>query len=576
MMPIPAAWLLAALQWLRTADAATANNIVTAISPTSISRGATTSISITGGSAGQLGTFAQTGMCAFFTPSDDLGSGAISFNPPATATYDLCVRDAGEFDSVYQTGMQVVVVAATSNLVITGFTPTIVSNAVASTITLTTAQSLAGTKATFATAGNCNSANPSTDASSGVISFTPSTAGAHDLCFRASGGSDSILQSTAGTLTVQAGTSPNIVTALNPNGLTAGVPFVVTLSGTMTTGDRAQLALTGTCASLSIPLTNNPVPGTMTVTPPTAGTYDLCYTSSGGTDSVAQTSITVTVSAAPIVANDPVAVFNGKRVDFTLPPGKLVPLLRSPDGVILHGATFEGSGPWEQWFGRVVAEAPDSGRWIEVAIRHDLLSFNRSALARDAFESLEVTLGRGSIEQPDVVSRLPGLDVQVPVSFLGADVLFRKMHRHYNTAFTTIGRARRECMDFSGTELHFFVCAAPAGEYFGSPDRHLAIKFAHLNLAFVEAHNISMMEGLLPELWGLRPMSESAAAYVRDAAEKHGAPGQELEQEPTAKGQVLDFAKGLAWAGGPETEDLKKSCTEPNASFAETNATFTI
>jgi len=385
------------------------------------------------------------------------------------------------------------------------------------------------------------------------------------------GGTDSIKQVNVNVLVV-APTDPGIITGIAPNTITALVTTTILLNGTYGAGDKALFVTTGNCALAN--LVDDPSGGSLTVTFSTDGIYDLCYRKNLGTDIVVQSLVSLTVNPALLAGDDPVAIFGKTKRDFSVPPGLLVPLLKAPD-VTLHGTTFEGGGPWEQWFDRIVAVSPDSQRWVQVAVRKDLLAFNGSGLARGAFESLDVTLGRGSLTEPYATTTLPGVDVPIPVSFLGANVIFRKMHRHYSTAFTTIGRARRECMDFTGTHLHFFVCAAAAGEYYGSKERHLAIKFAHLNLAIVETKNLTALEGILPELWGLQPLSEEAAGYItRGETVKHAAP-EGWDQEPTVTIDPSAVMKALAWAGGPHPEDLQKSCSKPNET-SETFNTYTV
>lgn len=90
--------------------------------------------------------------------------------------------------------------------------------------------------------------------------------------------------------------------------------------------------------------------------------------------------------------------------------------------------------------------------------------------------------------------------------------------RFNNTRFPTVGGLRRECMDYAGGSLHFYICGA-ANEYHGL-QRHLAIQYAHLDFAIQEVREMQAVEGLFPELWGLRPMSEKTASYVVEESEE--------------------------------------------------------
>merc|ERR1719188_2644953 len=121
-----------------------------------------------------------------------------------------------------------------------------------------------------------------------------------------------------------------------------------------------------------------------------------------------------------------------------------------------------------------------------------------------------------------------------------------------------IGAARRECMDFAGHSLHFLVCSTAANEYYG-PWRHLAIRYAHLDLVVHEVRNLTAFEGVLPELWGLRPMSDEAINYMRLHQDTVGHTASEPTDGGRGKGgndsiplsleENWTLPKGAAWAG---------------------------
>merc|ERR1712146_286674 len=122
--------------------------------------------------------------------------------------------------------------------------------------------------------------------------------------------------------------------------------------------------------------------------------------------------------------------------------------------------------------------------------------------------------GIGNFSAPQKVFKVPSFDQKVPRSFIGYEVNFRKLKRHHSTQATTVGRLPRECVDIAGPWLHLYVCSTAATEYFGHL-RHLSLKYAHLDMLFVEVRSFQSLTGLLPELWGVQPMSEFTKTCVK-------------------------------------------------------------
>lgn len=293
----------------------------------------------------------------------------------------------------------------------------------------------------------------------------------------------------------------------------------------------------------------------------TAGTYYLCLRENGQTDAVAQydsddltTALTLAVNN-PSSGSDPVAKFGNMQREFDLPLHTLVPLLNTPD-MILHASVFPGN-PEEQWFGRMVMTSADDTRWMEIKMKEDLVNLNLSKVPRDQFATLDITMGYGSYANPTVTTLVPGFSANVPYGFLGHDFVFRRMRRTHSIRNTNIGYLPRECVDMAGAWVHLYVCSAPAEEFSG-PEREYALRYAHLDLAVIEVRNFDQLTGTLPELWGTQPMSETTRSYLK--------PGQDaglpkiMKEAPAA--QI--HSAGMAWAGGPGMEELKKGCLEEN------------
>jgi hypothetical protein len=129
---------------------------------------------------------------------------------------------------VAQTNGVLTAIDATSAATIT-ISPISISNSVATGVTFTSSGN--GDKFSWSTAGaaNCNGVAPSTliTLANEVVSVSLPSNGAHKLCYSASGGSDSVVQ-TNGDVTVVTATSGTAVTispASSSNGVAADVTF---------------------------------------------------------------------------------------------------------------------------------------------------------------------------------------------------------------------------------------------------------------------------------------------------------------------------------------------------------------
>lgn len=176
---------------------ATANNVVTAISPTSITVNTATVITLTGTSGnGDLLDFSATCGAAPTTAVAGTGFDEATITITATATgLKLCFRKSGQTDAVAQVGIFLDVIAATPNNKITSISPSSMYANSALAITLFGSAS-AGDKATFAQ--DCSTATPNVAVTAGAnaaTSFTVSSTGTNfRLCYRNDGGSDSVAQ----------------------------------------------------------------------------------------------------------------------------------------------------------------------------------------------------------------------------------------------------------------------------------------------------------------------------------------------------------------------------------------------
>lgn len=251
---------------------------------------------------------------------------------------------------------------------------------------------------------------------------------------------------------------------------------------------------------------------------------------------------TITAGGAGVAGSDPVARFGDQVRVFQLAPYALTTLVAAPEFVI-RGSVFEGSqAAEEQWFDRIVLTVPTDDRHLEIRMKKDLHERNFSKIPSSLFKTMDVTMGYGQYSSPAVSAEIQGFDGQVPLSLLGYQVGFKRLRRDASMKFTTVGPVPRECVEIAGPDLHAYVCSTPATEFHGH-SHSLALKYAHLDLAFVEIRDVANLSGLLPELWGVRPMSEATRATVK----KEERIGRQMPvSRSDSKIQVTAWSGGLA------------------------------
>eukprot|EP00928_Gymnodinium_smaydae_P044281 TRINITY_DN29547_c0_g1_i1.p1 TRINITY_DN29547_c0_g1~~TRINITY_DN29547_c0_g1_i1.p1 ORF type:complete len:546 (+),score=74.18 TRINITY_DN29547_c0_g1_i1:89-1726(+) len=485
----------------RQAGAATSASYVTAISPSSITTGHATSITLTGTFAsGDLAIFTTSGNCGSVTPNVDISSGTASFTVTGVGSYVLCVRANGETDSVEQTNPALSVVAATSASHVSSVSPTTVSQNWPNTLTLTAGSSFAsGDLGIWTTTGNCGSVTPNTAIHTGSATFNIASTGTYKLCVRANGGSDSVEQ-TGPSLTVISSSSSSQFSAINPTGSSAGTSTVITLTGIANAGDKAIFATNCATATPNVALTTGLNKQT-SFTVSSAGTYKLCYRKNTGTDSIEQAGVAWTVHSA---ANrgDPVAVYGNVKRKFWLPVGEPWLLLRTPE-LQLFGATFAGDDrECDQWFGHFALKDAHGRELMRVDVKRDLLAFNRSTHRSGTFETMDVVLS-GDQQLRTRMWTSEGADVQLQFGPLSM--------WKYPRLHCKLGYAEREVVYVQSPAIEFALITSEASEYCSGPKR---VEFAHLDMMILSMRGEHSFSGVLPELWGVRPTSEEVEALT--------------------------------------------------------------
>merc|ERR1712110_1334900 len=95
----------------------------------------------------------------------------------------------------------------------------------------------------------------------------------------------------------------------------------------------------------------------------------------------------------------------------------------------------------------------------------------------------------------------------------GAQVLIGRL-RHGQTEFD-MRAPRAEVVVVQAKHAKILIHSASAHEYFGTKD-YLGRKYAHLDVEFLNMHNQELFEGVLPEIWGIKPMSSETRAMVKN------------------------------------------------------------
>lgn len=217
-----------------------------------------------------------------------------------------------------------------------------------------------------------------------------------------------------------------------------------------------------------------------------------------------------TIILASAVAGDPITFYNGTKSKFWIPmQPRFVPLLQTPEVHLLASAL---QGPEEdlQWFDRFLVTLPDGARVLEVGVRrqHLELTSNRSTRQRSfrqgGFQQLEVILGNDT--RP--------LDVFKQGSFTvsGGSVTLAIAARHsYPPRFH--GTPRTEYVHVQTESISFVLYGSHAGQEF--PDNFTAqAKYVHMDLYCIEMVGEESYAGVLPEIWGIQPMSEEVRTML--------------------------------------------------------------
>jgi len=204
-------------------------------------------------------------------------------------------------------------------------------------------------------------------------------------------------------------------------------------------------------------------------------------------------------SPTPSVSGDPITWHGNVREEFWLPHTVLSPLIRSPDMQVL--ASSVPGHKEDQWINRIVITSGLGEPVLDVKIIKNLTYFNRGSLPPNAFETLDVKM---EWWRPGVVGIMPPGDAQFN-HWSGISMGFGRV-RHYGQL--NAGAApRREAVYIVSKHLKILILSSAAREYF-LESGHLGMEYSHLDLEIMEIADQKQITGILPELWGMLPMSE--------------------------------------------------------------------
>mmetsp|Transcript_136362 Transcript_136362/g.423721 ORF Transcript_136362/g.423721 Transcript_136362/m.423721 type:complete len:556 (-) Transcript_136362:57-1724(-) len=316
---------------------------------------------------------------------------------------------------------------------------------------------------------------------------------------------------TSTTSTTSSTTATSTTSATNTTTATTSTETTLTTSTSTDTSSTSTATTTTYTGSSSTFTTETSSTSTLTLTTSstTTSTTTETFTATTSTQSTStQTTWTQTTStfttipgaaSAGFVGDDPLTYFGDVTKQFWLPDGTLVELLSTPELRLLGSAFNVGS---EQWINRLVLLGPAGEAVMQVAIRRDIATHKPEEAPADAFATLNVTL--------DWLGGLPLKAIPPPEAFAytwGSVVFAFGRLPHFR-----VGPAAAEVVVIEGTSARIVVTSVAASGFEGA-EAHLAAEYAHLDFV-LQMKQRDTCEGILPELWGLRPLSNETEAMI--------------------------------------------------------------
>lgn len=269
--------------------------------------------------------------------------------------------------------------------------------------------------------------------------------------------------------------------------------------------------LTSNGLDVSLVTTLDFAPGSIIVT--MMGDLSFVYEALNlGVEPLAVWGVTPTIESTPpgYVGDDPLTVYNGVMRKFDLPEGAPLLLFRTPE-LRLFGSGFRGADD-NQYIARLNLRGASDEPVVEVAIRRNLTFFRRPAKEEEAgdedggaFETLDVNMGYFDNGAGATLGKMPPPSAYA-YQYGGMTLAFGRVPGQF------IGEARKEMLMIYGKSAQIAIIPTAAIEYETTqPER--AVEYAHLDF-MVQPRSKDECTGILPELWGFKPISESSAALL--------------------------------------------------------------
>jgi len=301
-----------------------------------------------------------------------------------------------------------------------------------------------------------------------------------------------------------------IFTAAASTGLTVTGTTLSSYSATNTYS--LQLTSAGTAMGTSITLDfASPM---LSALPAAAGTVLLDVNMGGITlinDAAGYGTVTAAAPGAG-VSGDPVTWYGKYRTEFLLPMEQHTVILQTPDMAVLAWP-FQGKGE-DQWIGYVVVVSNTGDTIVEVAIRKNLLGFDRTKSATDTFETIDVIVGPSA--SPSRLEHIPSFNDQIdhPQGYV---TQFARISTSMSAGGAACLKERyipcRESVLVSGRYAKLAIESSSAVEYYGNSEA--AVDHSHLDVQVFDMIKTESFSGVLPEIWGFQEMSNSTQAMIK-------------------------------------------------------------
>lgn len=261
------------------------------------------------------------------------------------------------------------------------------------------------------------------------------------------------------------------------------------------------------------------------------------------------TGSSVQVVSVSVVGSDPITRYGSNSVKFWLPNFILVSLLKTKH-INLLGSTFPGPSKDLQWFERFVITSPESLPIVQVSIKKNIVH-NRTAPPR-LFSQLDITIENSASplkEMTPVHVGKAGREMWQDFATHGGSVRFRVGRQQHNPP--RVESNTYEYVYIQTPDLVFGIAPSHAAVEFRNEwfqnERKSAYQYTHLDMMIIHQEGERNFGGILPELWGVRPMSDEVRAMTI-------APGDEAESNETEGNETLVCDAGCLLPRGPVIE----------------------